>query len=84
MKTTIVRIGNSRGVRIPKPVLQQCALENEVEMEVRGQELVIRSANAPRQGWDDAFRRMAQQGDDRAVLQLREPSTEWADEDWQW
>ena len=84
MKATIVRIGNSRGVRIPKPVLEQCALDDEVEMEVRGQELVIRSTSAPRRGWDDAFRRMAQQGDDRSVLALPEPSTDWADEEWEW
>jgi len=46
MKTTIVRIGNSRGIRIPKPVLEHCELQDEVDMEVRGRELVIRSAHS--------------------------------------
>lgn len=47
MKTRIVAIGNSQGIRIPKPVLAEAGLEGEVEIEVRGSELVIRAAGAP-------------------------------------
>jgi len=48
MKTCIVPIGNSQGIRIPKLLLAQTGLEGEVEIEVRGGELVIRAAGAPR------------------------------------
>lgn len=64
MKTNVIRIGNSRGIRIPKTLLEQCHLRNEVELEVRDDHLVVRPAAKPRSGWEDAFRRMHEQGDD--------------------
>jgi antitoxin MazE len=84
MKTRVVRIGNSRGIRIPKPVLEQCELQDEVDMEVRGRELVIRSAHSVREGWEEAFRKMAYRRDDALIDRVGEPSTEWADKDWEW
>lgn len=65
MKTHIVRIGNSQGLRIPKPLLDQSGLHGEVELEVQDQRIIIRSAEPPRQGWDQAFHAMAEAGDDR-------------------
>jgi antitoxin MazE len=84
MKATIIRIGNSRGVRIPKPVLEQCEFQTEVEMLVRDHDLVIRSRHSPRAGWDEAFQRMAERGDDLLVDRAAEPSTEWAEREWEW
>jgi antitoxin MazE len=84
MKATIVKIGNSRGLRIPRPILQECALKTEVEMEVRGHELIIRAPGVQRKGWESAFYQMAQRGDDGLVDQIAEPSTEWADKEWEW
>jgi antitoxin MazE len=51
MKASIIEIGNSQGIRIPKPILEQCKLQNEVEIEVHKNELVIRSLSAPRKNW---------------------------------
>ena len=51
MKTNIVRIGNSKGMRLPKPILDQSGLEGAVEIEVEGHRLVIRTAHAARGGW---------------------------------
>ena len=84
MKATLVRIGNSRGIRLPKPLIEQCHLSDEVELHVRGHDLVIRSRHAPREGWDEAFSRMARRGDDRLVERVAEPSTEWSRTDWEW
>lgn len=67
MRTRIVRIGNSRGVRIPKVLLEVSGLTGEVEMTVRDGALVITAAGRPRQGWDDAFRGMAGRGDDELL-----------------
>ena len=64
MKARIVRIGNSHGIRIPKPLLEQSGLGEDVELEVRHRQIIIRSAGRPRQGWDAAFRSMAEHGDD--------------------
>ncbi len=80
--THIIRIGNSRGVRIPKTLLDQLDLGDEVEMAVRGNWLVIRSARQPRQGWEEKFRAMHDRGDDRAVDEF--PSSAWDVREWQW
>ena len=82
MKTAIVKIGNSRGIRIPKPLLEQCGLEGEVELEVRDEELVIRSTHKPRKNWDKAFEKMARQGDD--VLLDEVSVSSWDDKEWEW
>ena len=84
VRTRIVRIGNSQGVRIPKHLLQQTALGSEVELELEGDHIVIRPAVHPRQSWDDSFREMAARGDD-FLLDGDIPSlTEWDEEEWEW
>ena len=77
MKTKIVRIGNSRGIRIPKSLLHQCHLDGPVEVDVQGDQLVVRSLARPRSGWDDAFRDMHQTGE-------RSPPSRWDREEWRW
>jgi antitoxin MazE len=83
MKTRIVPIGNSKGVRIPKALLEQTGLEGEVEIQARQDSLVIRPGRKPRQGWNKAFREMAQAGDDRLVDDVANLSSFDKDE-WQW
>jgi antitoxin MazE len=82
MKANLVQIGNSRGVRIPKAILKQTGLSDEIEMEVRGSQLVIRAANHPRAGWAEAFARMAARGDDK-LLDPHVP-TKWDETEWEW
>jgi antitoxin MazE len=55
----IVRIGNSRGVRIPKTIREQMGLTGKVSMVISGGALVIRPERKPREGWDEAFARAA-------------------------
>lgn len=83
MKTTLIPIGNSRGVRIPKPFIVQCGLAREVEMDVQDCMIVIHSPRRPRTGWSAAFEQMARLGDDK-LLDRTPVSTRWDDEDWQW
>jgi antitoxin MazE len=64
MKTNLIRIGNSRGVRIPKALIEQARLSETVELEGGEGGVIIRSAIKPRAGWDEAFRSMHEQGDD--------------------
>ena len=84
MKTNIVRIGNSKGIRLPKPRLEQCGLEGTVELEIEGKRLVIRSAHAPRSGWDKAFATMAKNGDDTLLDHDTRLATEWDKTEWRW
>jgi antitoxin MazE len=84
MKTNIVRIGNSRGVRIPKALLEQCGLRDAVELEAEEGRLVIRPAAHSRAGWDEAFRQMAELGDDRLLDPDVPAGTEWDQAEWEW
>lgn len=77
----MISIGNSRGVRIPKPFIEQCGLSEIVEMDVRDSMILIRSPRQPRSGWGEAFRQMARMGDDKL---LDTPPTQWDAEDWEW
>jgi antitoxin MazE len=84
MKTSIIRIGNSQGIRIPKLLLEQSRLENEVELEVSDRQITIRSAGRPRQGWGDKFKLMAQNKDDRPADSATHIQTEWEKDEWEW
>lgn len=83
MRTKIIRIGNSQGVRIPKLLLEQAGLTGDVDLLVEGQQLVIRPAQHPRAGWDEAARLMAESGDDR-LLDGDHSTSSFDDEEWQW
>lgn len=51
MHAKLVRIGNSRGIRLPKAVIDQAHLEEDLDIEVRGDAVIIRPATCPREGW---------------------------------
>ena len=55
MKVKLVRIGNSRGIRIPKAILEQCGLQEAAQLRVEKDCLVIAREHRPRQGWEEAF-----------------------------
>jgi len=85
VKSKVVRIGNSKGIRIPHALLQQLHLTKDVEMSVQDDQLIIRAARAPRDGWEDRFARAAaaqfstlpEQAPVEAPAEAIEISTEW-------
>ncbi len=80
--TQIVKIGNSRGVRLPKLLIEQMGFDNEVEIVVERGHLVLRPLVRTRHGWNEHFRAMAKHGDDKL---LDEPvSTKWDRSEWEW
>ena len=84
VKTRIIRIGNSQGVRIPKVLLEQSGLGEDVELAVEQDQIVIRRSRRPREGWDEQFQLMAARGDDQ-LLDGDIPSlTSWDEEEWEW
>jgi antitoxin MazE len=83
MKTQIVPIGNSRGIRIPKPLLEEAGLSGEVEIRAERNGLVIRPAAKPRAGWAAAFQKMADRGDD-ALLDATPSLSDWDEDGWKW
>ena len=82
IKTRLIRIGNSRGIRIPKLLIDQVGLGDEVEIAVQHDQLVIRPTACPRDGWDEQFRAMAEHHDDR-LLDESIP-TQWDLTEWKW
>jgi antitoxin MazE len=84
MKTRIIRIGNSQGIRIPKPLLEQTGLSGDVEMIARDDSLIIRRARRPREGWESEFREMARRGDDVLLDNVPPSQSSWDDDEWEW
>ena len=82
IRTRIVKIGNSQGIRIPKPLLEQSGIHTEVEIEVQINQLIVRAAPQLRVGWDEAFAAMAEQQDD--VLLDDIGTTSWDRVEWEW
>jgi antitoxin MazE len=83
VKTRIVPIGNSRGIRIPKVLLEQTGLSGEVEIRAEGRALRIEPADRPRSTWAAAFQEMAQRGDDALLDEAASPSA-WDEGEWEW
>ena len=93
MRTKLIKIGNSRGVRLPKAIIEQVGLrEDNVELLVRGEQIIIRSPGSvkknPRAGWDEQMRKViAEHGNE-----LTEEDKQWldaplsseADKEWTW
>ena len=84
MRAHIVKIGNSQGIRIPKPLLDQTGIKDDVELEVDKNRIIIRPISNPRSGWDNAFKTMAQNCDDVLINGKDNISHSWDDEEWQW
>ena len=59
MKTKLVRIGNSRGIRLPKLLIEQAGLEDDVQLELQGSTVVIRPLASTRAGWAEAAAALA-------------------------
>lgn len=83
MRARIIKIGNSQGLRIPKPILEQTGIMDDVEIEVEKNQIIIRPIKNVREGWDAAFKIMGEKGDDEPILG-ENISHSWDDEEWLW
>lgn len=84
MRARIVRIGNSRGLRLPKSLLEECQLGDTVDVSVEAGVLVVRPIRAPRDGWEQAFQAMAKAGDDVLLDPEAPMGTAWDEAEWDW
>ena len=80
--TRIVRIGNSRGIRVPKLLLDQADLPAEVELRAEPGRLVVSAATRPRAGWAEKARAMHRRGDDTALDEGT--ATRFDQIEWRW
>jgi antitoxin MazE len=82
MKAKLIQIGNSRGVRLPKPLLIEARLDEEVDIQVRDGSIIISSLKPPRTGWEESARRIH----DRKGDTLMDPpsQTHFEQSEWEW
>jgi antitoxin MazE len=83
MKTKIIDIGNSKGIRIPKPLIEESGLDGEVELYVHKRKIIIEPIKKNREGWDEAFKQMADAGDDNLIDQTNIQNA-WDIDEWEW
>ncbi len=83
MKVSIIKIGNSQGIRIPKAILDQTGFKNEIELQVEKNRIVLCSPKQPRQNWAEAFRLMAKHGDDKLLDEDPTGRTKWDTDEWE-
>jgi antitoxin MazE len=81
LRASLTRIGNSRGIRIPKPLIAQCGLGEQVELRVTAEGLVIAPHRPMRSGWKNAF---AQEDSSEGLLLKGLPPTKFDREEWEW
>jgi antitoxin MazE len=83
VRAKLVRIGNSRGIRLPKSLLEQVGFGETVELDVQDGVLMVRPVEDPRAGWAEAFRAMAERGDDE-LIDGEWPATDFDKTEWEW
>jgi len=81
MKASIIKIGNSKGIRIPKTVFAQCGFLDEVELEVRNNQLIVSAPEKARLGWSLAFKSMHEHQDDTLI---NGETSSWDESEWEW
>ncbi|MGE5345935.1 MAG: AbrB/MazE/SpoVT family DNA-binding domain-containing protein [Acidithiobacillales bacterium] len=84
MKARIVRIGNSRGIRLPKALLEETGLDEVVELRVVAGGLLLRPGRRAREGWAEAAREMAERGDDAPLLSDDTGRSRFDRDAWRW
>ena len=83
MKINLIKIGNSLGIRLPKSLIKQCNFKDIIQVKVKDKSLILSpdSTEKNRAGWGEAFKKMAQAGDDKlldtAVFELASDRKEW-------
>jgi antitoxin MazE len=83
VKGRIIKVGNSQGIRIPKLLLEQSGISENVEIEVRDNQIVITAASHARNGWAEAFAQMSSNEDEDISLD-DSIWTLWDEDEWEW
>jgi antitoxin MazE len=68
MEISIIKIGNSKGFRLPKNILERYNISDKIEMILEKGQIILRPISEPRKGWDKAFQRMSEEGDDQLLF----------------
>jgi antitoxin MazE len=82
MLVSVVPIGNSRGIRIPKSIINEFGITDKIELKIHENEIVLTPlGKEPRQGWDEAFKKMHKNADDTLIISDKIDNKSF---DWEW
>jgi len=85
MITKVIKIGNSRGIRIPKSIIEQSSIDSEVELEVKNNTIIIKPIYNRRDNWDKAFKKMSANKNDILLdEEYLEKQSTWDTDEWVW
>jgi antitoxin MazE len=68
MRASIIQIGNSKGIRLPKSIIDQYNIQAEMEIILNEHDITLKPINKAREGWEEAFRQMHANGDDQLLI----------------
>ena len=68
MEANIVKIGNSKGIRLSKTLLEKYQIKDKVELLLEDDQIIIKPISKPREGWDLKFKEMRENGDDQLLM----------------
>ncbi len=84
VKTNLIQIGNSKGIRIPKSFIEQYQLDGEIELIPSKNGLLITSSSKPRKRWEDSFKNSTAEQKDSDGSAWRSVSNQFDNEEWSW
>ncbi len=68
MDVSVIQIGNSKGIRLSKTILERYNISDTVELILEKGHIIIKPKTTPRKGWEKAFKKMHDSGDDKALM----------------
>lgn len=68
METSIIRIGNSKGLRLSKTILEKYNIKDKVELILEKGQIILKPISKPRNDWEKKFKEMAELGDDKILM----------------
>ena len=68
MQVSLIKIGNSKGIRLSKTLIEKYNLRDTVELILEKGQIIIKPSSKPRKGWEKAFKEMAEKGDDQLLF----------------
>ena len=68
MEVSIIKIGNSKGFRLTKTILERYNITDKIELILEKGQIILRPISEPRKGWDKAFQKMQENGDDQLLM----------------
>ena len=80
MKSSLIKIGNSKGIRINSSILKECELEGEVEIKVVDKKIIIEAVKEPRADWNKSFKDIHENNEDNLLIS----DGNVFDKDWEW